>query len=174
MNEKRARRVAREGSRSLWRSQLCRARRRRDARRARRCRRGDRGLRLMVGGVGPRSVAGYRTRRCSPSAGRADSGYVPRLRSEGAEIRRATHAAGIGFSAMLGLQVALAAGAPLGHAAWDGAHTPSLDRSAGWKREQGRVLRVGDSRRAPRRPSPSPLQVGHAPHSSGILGLSQH
>src|SRR3954451_4155558 len=37
-------------------------------------------------------------------------------------MRRATHAATIAFSAMLAFQVALAAGAPLGHAAWGGAH----------------------------------------------------
>ena len=37
-------------------------------------------------------------------------------------MRRATHAATIGFSAMLAFQVALAAGAPLGHAAWGGTH----------------------------------------------------
>jgi peptidoglycan/LPS O-acetylase OafA/YrhL len=37
-------------------------------------------------------------------------------------MRRATHAAIIGFSAMLVFQVALAAGAPLGHAAWGGTH----------------------------------------------------
>jgi uncharacterized membrane protein len=37
-------------------------------------------------------------------------------------MRRATHAAMIGFAAMLAFQVALAAGAPLGHAAWGGTH----------------------------------------------------
>jgi heme A synthase len=37
-------------------------------------------------------------------------------------MRRVTHAATIAFLAMLGFQVALAAGAPLGHAAWGGAH----------------------------------------------------
>lgn len=37
-------------------------------------------------------------------------------------MRRATHAATIGLSAMLAFQVALAAGAPLGHAAWGGTH----------------------------------------------------
>lgn len=37
-------------------------------------------------------------------------------------MRQATHAAIIGFSAMLAFQVALAAGAPLGHAAWGGTH----------------------------------------------------
>jgi hypothetical protein len=37
-------------------------------------------------------------------------------------MRRATHAVTVAFSAMLALQVALAAGAPLGHAAWGGTH----------------------------------------------------
>jgi hypothetical protein len=37
-------------------------------------------------------------------------------------MRRATDAATIGFGSMLAFQVALAAGAPLGHAAWGGAH----------------------------------------------------
>ena len=37
-------------------------------------------------------------------------------------MRRATHAGSIGFSAMLAFQVALAAGAPLGQAAWGGTH----------------------------------------------------
>jgi hypothetical protein len=37
-------------------------------------------------------------------------------------MRRATDAATIGFAAMLAFQASLAAGAPLGHAAWGGAH----------------------------------------------------
>ena len=37
-------------------------------------------------------------------------------------MRRATQAVTIGFAGMLAFQVALAAGAPLGHAAWGGAH----------------------------------------------------
>jgi hypothetical protein len=37
-------------------------------------------------------------------------------------VRRAAHAATIGFAALLAFQVALAAGAPLGHAAWGGTH----------------------------------------------------
>ncbi len=37
-------------------------------------------------------------------------------------MRRAAHAVTIGFAAMLAFQVALAAGAPLGHAAWGGTH----------------------------------------------------
>jgi peptidoglycan/LPS O-acetylase OafA/YrhL len=47
-------------------------------------------------------------------------------------MRRATHAATIGFAAMLAFQVALAAGAPLGHAAWGGTHTqPSTAQRVG-------------------------------------------
>src|SRR4051794_29172718 len=38
-------------------------------------------------------------------------------------MRRATQAATIGFAALMVFQVALAAGAPLGEAAWGGAHT---------------------------------------------------
>jgi hypothetical protein len=37
-------------------------------------------------------------------------------------MRRATRAVTIGFAGMSAFQVALAAGAPLGHAAWGGAH----------------------------------------------------
>jgi hypothetical protein len=53
-------------------------------------------------------------------------------RTEGAVVRRAAQAATIGFAALIAFQSALAAGAPLGHAAWGGtnAHLTTGQRVA--------------------------------------------